>query len=36
MPRFSYALDSDERALIGRGKDLDKQEIWQLLEKKRF
>ena len=34
--RFNYALDVEEREIIARGKDLSKQEIWALLEKKRF
>ena len=35
-PRFQYGLDADERELIARGQGLDKEEIWELLEKKRF
>ena len=35
-PRFNYALDNEEREIIAKGKDLSKQEIWALLEKKRF
>ena len=34
--RFNYALDNEERDIIARGKDLSKQEVWALLEKKRF
>ena len=34
--RFNYALDNEEREIIARGRDLSKQEIWALLEKKRF
>lgn len=36
VPRFSYGLDAEERELIARGQDLTKQEIWELLERKRF
>ena len=36
IPRFSYGLDAEERELIARGAGLPKQEIWELLEKKRF
>ena len=35
-PRFNYALDNEEKEIIAKGKDLSKQEIWGLLEKKRF
>ena len=34
--RFNFGLDNEEREIIARGKDLSKQEIWALLEKKRF
>ena len=36
VPRFQYGLDAEERELIARGQDLTKQEIWELLERKRF
>ena len=36
IPRFNYGLDAEERELIGRGQNLSKQEIWELLERKRF
>ena len=35
-PRFNYALDAEEREIIAMGKDLSKQEVWSLLERKRF
>lgn len=34
--RFNYALDAEERDIIAKGQNLSKQEIWALLEKKRF
>ena len=34
--RFNYALDNEEKEIIHMGKDLSKQEVWTLLEKKRF
>lgn len=36
IPRFNYGLDPEERELIARGANLPKEEIWELLERKRF
>ena len=36
IPRFNYGLDPEERELIARGANLSKEEIWELLERKRF
>jgi hypothetical protein len=29
-------LDADEREIIAKGSEVDKEEIWEMLEKKRF
>ena len=36
IPNTSLTLDRDEQAIVAKGKDLSKQEIWELLERKRF
>lgn len=34
--RFNFGLDADERKIVQANEELSKQEIWALLEKKRF
>ena len=38
MPKhkFDFSLDPDERELISKGANMDKEQIWQVLERKRF
>jgi hypothetical protein len=35
-PRINFTLDADEKELIKKGADMDKEQIWAILEKKRF
>ena len=34
--KFNFNLDADEREIIAKGTNVDKEEIWDMLEKKRF
>jgi hypothetical protein len=35
-PKFKLSLDNEERDMVLQNKDMSKDKIWQLLEKKRF
>lgn len=34
--KFSFRLDKEERELVANGANMEKEKIWDLLEKKRF
>ena len=36
IPRFNYGLDHEEREIIKKGANMSKEQIWALLERKRF
>lgn len=34
--KFNFTLDAEEREMIAKGANMDKEQIWEMLEKKRF